>query len=69
MLLIKWYGYIKNSITLDTVSILRNSKSGSKRELLNLSKWFRKLPIILMRGFCGNSDRQIYNIYKEEDRK
>ena len=38
-------------------------------ELLNLSKLFRKPSGVLVGGFFGNSDRQIYNIHKEEDHK
>ena len=41
----------------------------SLTEEKKVGKLPRKLSIILMGGFCGNSDRQIYNIYKEKDRK
>lgn len=39
----------------DTVSILRSSKSRIKRELLSLSKLFKKSSIILVGGFCRNN--------------
>ena len=39
----------------DTILILKRWKSRFKRELLNLSKLFRKPSIILLVGFCGRN--------------
>ena len=57
--------YRNKKLLSDTIMVLKARKSRSEKELLNLSKLFRKPSIILVEGSCEDSV-QILNREKQK---